>query len=43
MGSKEMGLLYGSVVFAVLGLIVGIILSMYVDKRTKDRAENGKY
>ena len=33
----------GTVVFAVLGLIVGVVLSLYVYVRTKDRSENGKY
>ena len=43
MGSKEDGLLYGTIIFAVLGFIAGIILSIYVYMRTKDKSENGKY
>ena len=43
MGKKEDGLWIGTLVFAVLGLIVGVILAAYVYVRTKDKAENGKY
>ena len=43
MGKKQDGLLYGTITFAVLGLIFGIILSIYVFVRTKDKTENGKY
>ena len=43
MGSKENGLWIGTLIFAVLGLIVGIILAVYVYVRTKDKSENGKY
>ena len=43
MGKKEDGLWIGSLVFAVLGLVVAVILSIYVYVRTKDKSENGKY
>ena len=43
MGKKEDGLWIGSLVFAVLGFLVGIVLSLYVYARTQDKSEEGKY
>ena len=43
MGKKEKGLGEATFGFAELGLMVGVILSIYVYARTKDRSENGKY
>ena len=43
MSNKVNGLWIGTVAFAILGLIVGVFLSIYVYIRTKDKSENGKY
>ncbi|CAI2383130.1 unnamed protein product [Moneuplotes crassus] len=43
MSAKHNGLWVGSLIFAVLGLGFGVLLSIYVYFRTKDKTENGKY
>ena len=43
MGKKEDGLWIGTLIFAVLGIFVGMGLAGYCYIRTKDKSENGKY
>jgi V-type H+-transporting ATPase subunit e len=43
MGKKENGLWVGTLIFAILGAVVGAVLAGYVYVRTKDKSEGGRY
>ena len=43
MVEKSKGLWVGTLAFAILGVVVGVVLYGYVYKRTKDKSEGGKY